>query len=70
MIGIIIGKTDLFEPYPSLEDSARFHLVFTSLNFATIFFLYTASASAFHPTPNLEDQVSVFMSSSDRVAQL
>jgi hypothetical protein len=33
---IIIGKTALFEPQPSLEYSARFHPVFTSLDFATI----------------------------------
>jgi hypothetical protein len=35
---IIIGKTTLFEPQPSLQDSARLRLVFTSLDFATIFF--------------------------------
>jgi hypothetical protein len=31
---------------------------------------YRVQSSALHPTPNLEDQVSVFMSSSVRVAQL
>jgi hypothetical protein len=62
---IIIGKT-----LASLEDSARFHPVFTSLDFATIFFFYRARLSALCPTLNLEDQVSVFMSPSNKVAQL
>jgi hypothetical protein len=35
---IIIGKTALFEPQPSLEDSARFDPVFTSLDFVTVIF--------------------------------
>jgi hypothetical protein len=33
-------------------------------------FFYGANSSALHPTLNLEDQVSVFISPSDRVAQL
>jgi hypothetical protein len=33
-------------------------------------FFYRARSSALRPIPNLEDQVSVFMSPSDRVAQL
>jgi hypothetical protein len=37
------------------------HTVFTSSDFAIIIF-YTARSSALHPTPNLEDQVPVFMS--------
>jgi hypothetical protein len=37
---------------------------FHFLGFATIFY------RALCPTPNLEDQVPIFMSSSDRVAQL
>jgi hypothetical protein len=36
MIVIIIGKTALFEPQPSLEDSAGLYAVFNSLDFATI----------------------------------
>jgi hypothetical protein len=35
---IVFGETTLFEPQPSLEDSARFDPVFTSLDFATIIF--------------------------------
>jgi hypothetical protein len=69
IIIIIIGKTALFEPWPSLEDSAIFHLVFSSLDLATIFF-YRVRLSALHPIPNLEYQVSAFMSLSDSVAQL
>jgi hypothetical protein len=45
------------------------HPVFTSLDFATAFF-YRSRWSALHPIPNLEDQVSIFMSPGDRVAQL
>jgi hypothetical protein len=45
------------------------HLVCTSSHFATTFFC-RARSSASCPPPNLEDQVSVFMSPSDRVAQL
>jgi hypothetical protein len=39
IIIIIIGKTALFEPQPSLDDSATLHPVFTSLDFATIIIL-------------------------------
>jgi hypothetical protein len=65
IIIIIIGRTTLFEPQPSLEDSARFDPVFTSLDFVTVFFFYRA----LRPTLNLEDLVSVFMFPSDRMAQ-
>jgi hypothetical protein len=58
-----------FEPQPSLKDSARLHPVFTSLNFVTIIF-FRASTSALRPVFNLEDQVPVFMSPRDRLAQL
>jgi hypothetical protein len=64
IIIIIVSKTAGFEPRPS----ASLHLVFTSLDFVTFF--YRTSSSALFPTPNLEDQVSVFMTPSDRVAQL
>jgi hypothetical protein len=33
---IIVGKTALFAPHPSSEDSASFGPVFTSLDFETI----------------------------------
>jgi hypothetical protein len=39
------AKTAFFEPQPSLEDSARFHPVFTSLDFATIIFLQSKVVS-------------------------
>jgi hypothetical protein len=41
---IIIGKTALFEPQPSLEDSVRLYLVFTSLDFVTVFLQSKSSA--------------------------
>jgi hypothetical protein len=44
--------------------------IFTSLDFATIISFYRARSSALRPTLNLEDQVSVFMSPRDMVAQL
>jgi hypothetical protein len=37
-ITIIIGKTALFEPQHSLEDSAIFEQVFASLDFARIIY--------------------------------
>jgi hypothetical protein len=43
--------------------------VLTSFDSATIIF-YRARSSALRPTSNLEDQVPVFMSPSDRVAQI
>jgi hypothetical protein len=51
----------------ALEDSDP---VFNSLDFATIYIFYRARSSALRLTSNLEDQVSVFMCPSDRVAQL
>jgi hypothetical protein len=48
-----------------LSDFFIDHPVFTSLDFATIFFV-----SILCPTPNLENQFSVFIFSSDRVPQL
>jgi hypothetical protein len=69
IITIIIGKTALFEPQPSLEDSSieLDHPVSTSLYFTAT---YITRSSALRPIPNLEDQVPVFMSPSDRVAKL
>jgi hypothetical protein len=50
---IIIGKTALFKLYPSLEDSARFGGVFTSLYFAAVFFFTEKGLQPW----DLEDQV-------------
>jgi hypothetical protein len=52
-----------------LPDLSTDHPVFITLEFASTFF-YTARSSGLLPTSNLEDQVSVFMPYSDRVAQL
>jgi hypothetical protein len=63
-------KEPFLKPKPTLEDSARLiHLVFGSFDFATII-VYRASSSFLRPIINLEDQVSVFISPSSRVAQL
>jgi hypothetical protein len=64
---IIIGKTTLFEPQPSLEHSARFTLRPSGFH---LFEFCKKNYLIARPAPNLEDQVSVFMSSSDRVAPL
>jgi hypothetical protein len=77
IITIIIGKIVLLEPQPSLQHSAT--LVYAIMDYTVWFSLlwisqhylfYRARFSALHPTHNLERQVSVFMSPSDRVAQL
>jgi hypothetical protein len=70
---IIIGKTALFCIIRFLRRFGQIFLeldllVFTSLDFAMIF--YRGRPSALCPTPNLEGQVSVCMSLSDMVAQL
>jgi hypothetical protein len=70
VIIIITGETALLEPWSSLEDSASLYPVFTSLDFAKIFSSYRAKSSAMRPTPNLEDQDPVSMSTSGRVAEL
>lgn len=64
---ILIGKSALFVPQSSLEDSVKLHPVFTSSDFATIVFFYITRLSAFSPVPNFENQVPIFMSLSDRV---
>jgi hypothetical protein len=74
LIIIIIRKTVIFLAVAFLRTFCQIcleldHPVFTSLDFATIIF-YRARSSALCPIPNLEDQVPVFMSPSDRVAQL
>jgi hypothetical protein len=46
------------------------HPAFTSLDFTIIIIFDRARSSALRPTPNLQYQVSVFVSPSDRVAQL
>jgi hypothetical protein len=57
VIIIIIGK--------SHESDS---LVFSFLWISQQYLFYRARSSALHPTPNLEDQVFVYMSLSDRVA--
>jgi hypothetical protein len=65
----------LFGSYPSLEDSVRF-AYYISPSYSHFFefrksnSFYRARSSALRSAPNLEDQFSVFMSPSDRVAQL
>jgi hypothetical protein len=74
---IIIDKTAFFQP--SSEDSVpRYvyfvrlldHPVCTPLNFVTINFTEQGRQPCAQPPPNLEDQVSLFISPSDRMAQL
>jgi hypothetical protein len=50
-----IGKTALFEPQPSLEDSARLHPVFTSLDFVTIVLFKQSKVVSPASNPKLED---------------
>jgi hypothetical protein len=58
---IIIGKTALFESKPSLDNC----------QIGSGFYLFGfRKSSALHPAPNMEDRVPVFMSPSDKVAQL
>jgi hypothetical protein len=59
---VITGKTALFEPQPSLEDSAREHRANSSFDFATIIFLGEQGRQIFLLRPNLEDLARVFMS--------
>jgi hypothetical protein len=71
IIIIIIGKTALFEPYPSLEDSARLHPVFHLFGFRnTNFFFLQSKFVSLATTLNLENYVPAFTYPSDRVAQL
>jgi hypothetical protein len=74
IISKIIDKTVIFEPKLSWELSARFVLnwtiLFSLFRISQQSCFYGARLSALRPTPNLEDQVSVFMSPNDRVAQL
>jgi hypothetical protein len=58
-----MGKTALFEPQPSLEDSTGMHPVFISLDFST----KEEGCQPCVQLPNLEDQVSA---SSDSVTHL
>jgi hypothetical protein len=62
---VVFGKTALFLRR-FCEVASSFHF----FGFCNNNFFYRARSPALHPTPNLEDSVSVFMSSSDRVAQL
>jgi hypothetical protein len=68
IIIIIVLNTTILEPLPSLENSASMHPVFTCLDFVTI--LLQSKVVSLASNPNVEDHIFVFMSSSDRVAQL
>jgi hypothetical protein len=70
IIMIIMDKTELFEPSPSIENSTRFYPVFTSLDFETFFFFFTGQGrqrfiqtATWRPGPCIK-------SPSNRVAQL
>jgi hypothetical protein len=52
-------------PWNILPDFIRF---FIYLDFTAVFF-HKARSTVLRPTPNLEEQVSVFMSTSDKVVQ-
>jgi hypothetical protein len=69
VIFIIIGKTRLSEPLPASEYYATLHPVSTSFDIATIIFLQS-KVLALRTTPDLDDEVAVFMFPSDRVAKL
>jgi hypothetical protein len=64
---IIIGKTVFFLTTAFLR---RFCQIASSFNFLFRDFFSRARPSVLRPTPNLEDQVSVFMSHIDTAAQL
>jgi hypothetical protein len=63
-----LAKQTFFLATAFLRRFRQNYLGFTSMGFAKIIFFYRAMSSAFYPTPNLEDKVSVLMSPSDRVA--
>jgi hypothetical protein len=65
----VIGKTALSEPQEILSDLSDSPSSFHSFEFRNNNF-YRARSLALRPTPNLEDQVPVFMSPSDSVIQL
>jgi hypothetical protein len=52
---IMIGKTALFEPQSSSDDSAKLQPVFTYLDFATIFFTEQGCQPCVQ-LPNLESE--------------
>jgi hypothetical protein len=60
----------IFQSLFSLPGCELDHPVLTSLEFATIIFFYGTRSSALRPTPNLWDQVTVFMWPIGRVVQL
>jgi hypothetical protein len=63
------GQNDHFRAIAFVTRFCQFYPVFICLDFAAVIF-YRVRSSALRPTPNLEDQVPVFMSLSDRVGQL
>jgi hypothetical protein len=70
MLIIIIGKAAVFEHRRDMEDSAILLSVFTFWGFCNSTFFDRIRPSVLCPTPNPEDQVSVFLSSCGKVAQL
>jgi hypothetical protein len=68
IITIIIGKAALLDSEPSLMIMP--YLASGLHFFSQQYFFYTARSSALRPTPNLENQVFVCMSPSERVVQL
>jgi hypothetical protein len=65
----VINKTDLLEPWPSWEHSARLHPLITSLDFSTIFILQSKVVSlTFNPHPGGPGPC--IHAHNDRVAQL
>jgi hypothetical protein len=69
-------ENSLREPQSSSEGSYRIvfeleRLVFSPFDFASIFlFQEQGRETCIHPPPNMKDEVSVFLSPSDRATQL
>jgi hypothetical protein len=70
LIIIIIGKAAVFGHRGGMEDSAILLSVFTFFLFCNSNVFDRIKPSLLCPTPNPEDQVSVFLSSCGKVAQL
>jgi hypothetical protein len=64
-------KIDLSFVYPSIQwPYSPYRALASSMRFRNSSFFYGVGLLAPRPNPNLEDQVSVFMTPGDRVAQL
>jgi hypothetical protein len=72
IIIIIIGKTAYFEPneIAFLRSFCQIASSFYFFGCRNSIFFYRTKSSALRPTPNLEDQVPIFMSPNNRLAQL